>query len=111
MRKLLNFLGKLSDLPDWLNWLLSVVEPLVVLLITVLTSYIAWCLAISKSADKQAHALALIKGIAENWKAVLVILVPLFYRTIRIFLEQAEEALGVKRPLRGEPKAGMKDRD
>jgi hypothetical protein len=39
-----------------------------------------------------------ITKIAANWKAVILLLIPLFYRTVRIFLEQVEEAFGMKRP-------------
>jgi hypothetical protein len=35
----------------------------------------------------------------------------LFYRTVRIFLEQAEEAWGVKRPMKGEEQSGSKDKE
>jgi hypothetical protein len=37
-------LTKLSRLPDWLDWLLSVIEPLVVLAITVVIFYTGYCL-------------------------------------------------------------------
>jgi hypothetical protein len=46
----------------------------------------------------------LVKGLNDNWKAALILLVVLFYRTVRMFLEQAEEAFGVKRRLPGEPR-------
>jgi hypothetical protein len=32
------------------------------------------------------------KGLNENWKAGLLLLVPLLYRTARKFLEESEEA-------------------
>ena len=96
-------LTKLGELPDWLNWVLSVVEPLIVLGITVSVSYGAWCLVRPDVNGRQARIIVAMKGINDNWKAALILLVLLFYRTIRIFLEQAEEAWGVKRPLKGEP--------
>jgi hypothetical protein len=40
----------------------------------------------------------IVRSIAENWKAVLLITLPLFYVPIRTFLEEAYEVLGVKRP-------------
>jgi hypothetical protein len=58
---------------------------------------------------RQARIIALMKGLNDNWKAALVLLVLLFYRTVRIFLEQAEEAWGVKRPLKGEAQSGTKE--
>jgi hypothetical protein len=33
----------------------------------------------------------------ENWKVGLLILLPLFYRPIRTFLEELREAFGMKR--------------
>jgi hypothetical protein len=60
---------------------------------------------------RQARIIALMKGLNDNWKAALVLLVLLFYRTVRIFLEQAEEAWGVKRPLKGEAQSGTKEPD
>ena len=35
--------------------------------------------------------------INQNWKAVLILLIPLFYQTIRKFIEEVEEAYGMKR--------------
>jgi|SRR6266851_6887153 len=106
---LLRTLSKLSQLPDWLDWFLSVVEPLVVIAITVVIFYVGYWLVFGP--DLNAHQTRfkeLIKEISDNWKAGLLLLVLLFYRTIRIFLEQAEEAFSVKRPLRGEPEEGSK---
>lgn len=115
IRRILNWLNlaraSLSRLPDFLNWLLSAIEPLIVLGITVSVSYGAWCLIMPEANGRQARILALMKGINDNWKAALVLLVPLFYRTIRIFLEQAEEAMGVKRPLKGDAQPGTRDKD
>jgi hypothetical protein len=34
----------------------------------------------------------------ENWKIGLLLLVPLFYRTVRAFLERVEEFMGMKAP-------------
>ena len=44
--------------------------------------------------------LALLTAVDENWKVVVLLAVPLFYRTVRRFLEQVEEFWGVKRPRR-----------
>jgi len=109
LRLLSSILGKLTQLPDWLDWLLSVVEPAVVLAVTSVILYIVYWLVFGPEQDpRQARFRELIKGVSDNWKAGLVLLIILFYRTIRIFLEQAEEALGVKRPLTGEAQEGSK---
>lgn len=99
-------LTKLSRLPDWLNWLLSVVEPLVVLAIAALVFYSAYWLVFGSEQDQhRTRLMALMKGINDDWKAALLLLLLLFYRTVRVFLEQAEEAFGVRKrkPLPGEP--------
>jgi hypothetical protein len=97
---------KLADLPSWLNWLLSVVEPVIVLVFTYLVIYSS-CLLIfgDRKNDQNVRMIELLKLMSENWKVALILIILLFYRTVRIFLEQAEEAWGVKRkkPIFGEP--------
>ena len=39
----------------------------------------------------------ILHGLTLNWKAVLLVMIPLFYVPVRIFLEEAYEILGVKR--------------
>jgi hypothetical protein len=98
LRALFGTLRKLSRLPRWLDWLLSVVEPLVVLAITVVIFYIGYWVVFGP--EQNAHQMQfkeLIKEVDENWKAGLLLLLLLFYRTVRVFLEQAEEAFGVKK--------------
>jgi hypothetical protein len=102
-------LSKLSRLPHWLNWLLSVVEPLVVLVITALVLYSAYWLVFGAGQDPhRIRLLELMRAVSDDWKAAVVLLLLLFYRTVRVFLEQAEEAFSVKRPLRGEAQEGSK---
>ena len=35
--------------------------------------------------------------VAQNWKIVLILMIPLFYQTVRTFLEEVQEAWGIKR--------------
>ncbi len=51
-------------------------------------------------ADSRPDAVAVLKAVEENWKAVLIFLVPLFFSPIRAFLERIEEAWGMKAPKR-----------
>ncbi|HKW87950.1 MAG TPA: hypothetical protein VJN21_04255 [Candidatus Acidoferrales bacterium] len=103
-------MGGLSQLPDWLDWLLCVAEPLVVLGITLVVFYIGYTLVFGpEQSGHQTRFKELLRVVNDNWKAGLLLLVLLFYRTVRIFLEQAEEAFGVKRPLRGEAEEGSSD--
>jgi hypothetical protein len=93
---ILRVFSMLVRLPEWLNWLLAVVEPLVVLGVTFSLAYATYWLVFAQ--DKgHAYLSTTIKQLNDNWKVGLILLVALFYRTIRIFLEQAEEAWGVKR--------------
>lgn len=110
LRTLLRSLTALSHLPEWLDWLLRLTEPLVVLGITFVVFYIGYTLVFG--ADQGSHQVRfneLLKAVNDNWKAGLILLVLLFYRTVRTFLEQAEEAFGVKRPLRGEAEEVSRD--
>jgi len=94
MRRALSWLTRtlkaLSQLPDWLNWLLSVVEPLVVLAIAFLLGYSVY-MSIWDQGGQQTKLIQLMKVVNDNWKAALILFVILFYRTVRVFLEQAEE--------------------
>ena len=35
--------------------------------------------------------------VSQNWKIVLILMIPLFYQTVRTFLEEVQEAWGIKR--------------
>jgi hypothetical protein len=109
VKTLWTMLAPLARLPEWLDWLLAVVEPLVVLGITVSIGYVLyWQIFSGESGhplQPHAYLATAMKQMSDNWKAGVILLVVLFYRTIRTFLEQADEALGVKRrkPLHGQP--------
>jgi membrane-anchored glycerophosphoryl diester phosphodiesterase (GDPDase) len=96
-KELTALLRSLANLPKWLNWLLSVIEPLMVLLIAGGVVYAGYWLLFDQSGSKQNRLTCLMQVLNENWKVVALLMIVLFYRTIRIFLEQAEEAWGVKR--------------
>jgi hypothetical protein len=46
---------------------------------------------------KQVRLVEVIRLMNENWKVGLLILIPLFYRPVRTFLEELREAFGMKR--------------
>ena len=48
--------------------------------------------------ERQTRFTDSVKLVDDNWKVGLLILVPLFFRTIRSFLERVEEAWGMKAP-------------
>ena len=49
----------------------------------------------------------IIKLLNDNWKVLLIFLIPLFYRPIQTFLERVDEAFGMKtqKPLPPSPSA------
>ena len=55
---------------------------------------IGW--VIFAGADRQLRLNDALKLLSNNWKAGVLLLVPLFYRTIRAFLERVEEVAGMK---------------
>jgi hypothetical protein len=82
-------------LPAFLDWLLSIVERVLVLALSFAIFY-SGCHMVRGQADKEIAALA---KLGESWKVFLLLLVPLFYRTINRFINEAHEAFGVKRNL------------
>lgn len=59
------------------------------------TSWVLWgCLPPDRQTRMQ-NALAMLNG---NWKIGLLLLIPLFYRTVRAFLQRVEEVAGIKAP-------------
>jgi hypothetical protein len=87
----------LVRLPDWLSWLLSVIEPLTVLAATYLMCYVAYWVVFT-GGQWHTHLVMTIRELNDNWKAGIIILIVLFYRTIRAFLERVEEFWGMKAP-------------
>ena len=111
LRRAASQLRKLAPLPHWLNWCLAVVEPLVVLAVAIVILYLGYGAVFhTRDSAMGAWLKELIEEVNNNWKAGVLLLIVLFYRTVRTFLEEAEEALGVKRrrQLRpaGEPEEG-----
>jgi hypothetical protein len=86
----------------WLDRLLKCLEVMVVLVlafaILVATGFeIIWVFR-GDQWPSQGRLATLLKGLNENWKVVFLLLVPLFYRTVRGFLERVEEFAGAKAP-------------
>lgn len=79
-----------------LDWLVSVAERLLVLGLSFVIFYFGYQLVRGNSTPSQ---LAVLKFFADNWKIGIIVLVVLFYGTVRIFLEQVQEVWGMKRPL------------
>ena len=59
------------------------------------TCWVFWgCL----QSDRQARMQTALDILNKNWKIGLLLLIPLFYRTVRAFLQRAEEFAGIKAP-------------
>ncbi len=90
---------EVRQLPKLLDWALAVVEPLVALGFACAVFYLGSRVVFGTASEDERR---LIKDVSENWKIAVVVLVPLFYRTVRIFLEEVVEAAGMKRRPRQE---------
>jgi hypothetical protein len=84
-----------DTIPDALLWILSVIELLIVLSIACLVGFAVYCFLFDSG--HQGRFVGLMEMVDEYWKAALVLLIPLFYRPVRTFLENLEEAGSFKR--------------
>jgi len=80
---------------------LKISEAVVVITITsVLILFVVrevlWVWFACDAAIREQRIEAALKMLNENWKVGLLILVPLFYRTIRMFLERVRKAFGME---------------
>jgi hypothetical protein len=81
-----------------LDWLVSVAERLIVLGLSGLVfhfGYHVWRGTLSADESK------ILPLLGQNWKIIFVLMVPLFYQTIRTFLEEVQEFWGMTRPKKG----------
>ncbi len=102
VRTVWGYVREVRQLPKLLDWFLGVVEPLLALGFAAALFYLGVRVVLGKASTEERN---LIKDTAENWKIVVIILVPLFYRTVRIFLEEVREWAGMKRKPRHEIQA------
>lgn len=91
-----------DKLEPWLDRVLECLEVAMVLVlaagILVATGYEVVWIFNADPVTRQARLAAALRALNENWKALLLLLIPLFYRTIRGFLERVEEFAGAKAP-------------
>jgi hypothetical protein len=78
-----------------LDWVVGVVERLVVLAIAFVAFYVGW-FALHGDKQKSDALVQMLKALSDNWKGLLLLLIPLFYRTVRTFLERAKKFLGIE---------------
>jgi len=75
----------------------ALIVVLIVLLVAiVIGSEIYWIISADPASPRQGRFVEVLKTLNDNWKVGLVLLIPLFYRAIRAFLERVEEFGGMK---------------
>jgi hypothetical protein len=74
--------------------MVKVVERLLVLGMASMAFYFGYHFCRGSLSSQQRDVIAFV---AQNWKIVLVLMIPLFYQTVRTFLEEVQEAWGIKR--------------
>lgn len=77
-----------------LDWFVKVAERLMVLGIMYVVFYFGHLFYRGSLSKEQNNA---IEFAAQNWKIVFILLVPLFYLTVRTFLEEVQVAAGMTR--------------
>lgn len=77
--------------------ILATMEFVTVLIIFAMFVYFTLYLVCASEQDtRQIYLRSVLREINDNWKAGLLLLVPLFYRTVRMFLERVETVAGIK---------------
>lgn len=63
-----------------------------------MTAYAAWWIVFGSVTDpRYGRMMGLLALASANWKAFIALMVLLFFRTIRTFLEEVQEGFGMKR--------------
>jgi hypothetical protein len=81
--------------------ILKTIEIIVVLSVTSLLFFLIgreahWVWTACDPKERQQRIEAVLKMLHEDWKVGLLILLPLFYRTVRMFLERVRKAFGIE---------------
>jgi len=77
-----------------LDWMVKVVERLLVLGVAWMAFFFGYHFCRGSLPTSQREV---IEFVAQNWKIVPILMIPLFYQTVRTFLEEVQEAWGIKR--------------
>lgn len=88
-----------------LDWIVGVLERLVVITIVLMAFYVGWLAfhGTTNQADRSAFVTTL-TTLSDNWKPLLLLLIPLFYRTVRTFLEKVRKFAGMETDMDTEQK-------
>jgi hypothetical protein len=91
---------------DFLDWILSLAERVIAIGICIVVFYLGFRLMSGKASASDSQFLL---ALGQNWKVLLLVLVPLFYPTIRKLIVEAQEiGLYKRRPLPGVPEKDEK---
>lgn len=97
----------IQGIPTWvlsvLDWVINVAERLVVIAIVAGIGYIGW--RAFYSADQAKFIADTLEPLSKNWKGLLLLLIPLFYRTARTFLEKVKKVGWMETEPREKPEA------
>ena len=85
---------QIQHLPKLLDWVLKVIERCLAIAIAWSAFYFGYRLAVGSSIPAQN---TLVLNLGKHWQTALLLLLPLFYLTVRTFLEEVQEAFGMKR--------------
>ena len=85
----------LAGLPDLL---LTLVERFTVILVAVFIFYLGFGLVFDGKPPSQTRAAQVLEILNLNWRALLILAIPLFYRPVKKFLDEVQEIAGMKRP-------------
>jgi hypothetical protein len=75
-----------------------IVEGGLVIILFIVACYAGYWIVFGDTTNpRHVRMMALIPIVSEYWKAFLVLLIPLFFRTVRTFVEEVQEFAGAKR--------------
>ncbi|WP_263377460.1 hypothetical protein [Granulicella paludicola] len=98
MNRRIHLVNFLAATPGWicraLDWCVKVSERLLVLGVALLAFRFGYHFYRGSLTKDQQDVITFL---ANNWKIVLILMIPLFYQTVRTFLEEVQEAWGIKR--------------
>lgn len=77
-----------------LDWTVKVIERLLVIGVALLAFFFGYHFYHASLSSQQKDVIGFV---SQNWKIVLILMIPLFYQTVRTFLEEVQEAWGIKR--------------
>ncbi len=71
-----------------LDWVLTLAERIIAIGICVVVFYLGYRLMSGKASESDSHFLY---ALGQNWKVLLLVLVPLFYPTVRKLIQEAQK--------------------